>query len=82
MTWKLPISISQYQALVKAHGVSGLYRGWWRSVVCGVPLDAALFTIYDGLKQWGLARTGGQRELYSYETAVAGGVSGAAAGVV
>lgn len=50
-------------------------------MACGVPLDAALFTIYDALKQWGIAYQGGERELYAHETAVAGGVSGVLAGV-
>ncbi|MEW5306435.1 MAG: hypothetical protein WDW36_008898 [Sanguina aurantia] len=69
-------SALQCRSVVKSQGVGGLYRGWGRSVACGVPLDAALFTIYDALKQRGVAHQGGERELHAHETAIAGGVSG------
>ncbi|MEW5315976.1 MAG: hypothetical protein WDW38_007370 [Sanguina aurantia] len=68
--------VTRCRSVVKSQGVGGLYRGWGRSVACGVPLDAALFTIYDALKQRGVAHQGGERELHAHETAIAGGVSG------
>jgi len=57
-----------------------LYRGWGITVMREVPFTVIQFPLWEGMKRWAVARSGGTRkEATAMESAVFGSVSGAVA---
>ena len=69
------------RAIVRAHGVAGLFVGYWSFLLRDLPFDAIEFAGYEGLKNaW--RETVGRDSLSAGEAGVLGAIAGAATGAV